>query len=181
MSRPLASNPHRDIRAELHGRGVIRAVRDHDFPPATGERKHCALPRRGPLYGEALNLRRERLPMSKERSDRAPATTREPAQEGAPDRTPAAASSRAEIDTFLSRVNALGPVAESKWARPARFRARCDHEPATDMGSGLRAAGRHVPRSGLRRQPRHPACLFSRSGGMPRLALGPRTANGSAS
>ena len=33
MSPSLASNPHRDIRAELHGRGVIRAVRDHDFPP----------------------------------------------------------------------------------------------------------------------------------------------------
>ena len=52
--------------------------------------------------------------MSEERSKRAPpATAREPTQGAAPDRTPTAASSRAEIDAFLSRVNALGPVAET--------------------------------------------------------------------
>jgi hypothetical protein len=52
--------------------------------------------------------------MSEERSKRAPpATAREPTQGAAPDWTPTAASSRAEIDAFLSRVNALGPVAET--------------------------------------------------------------------
>ncbi len=51
--------------------------------------------------------------MSNEPSERAPARTREPAQAGASDRTPAAASSRDEIDAFLGRVNALGPVAEA--------------------------------------------------------------------
>jgi hypothetical protein len=48
--------------------------------------------------------------MSNERSDRGPAN-REPTRTGASDRTPAAASSRAEIDAFLSRVRALGPAA----------------------------------------------------------------------
>ncbi len=43
--------------------------------------------------------------MSNDRSDRAPAPTREPNQ--AP-----AATSRAQIDAFLSRVNALGPAVE---------------------------------------------------------------------
>jgi hypothetical protein len=52
--------------------------------------------------------------MSEERSDRAPpVTSREPTQGGASRRTPATASSRAEIDAFLNRVNALGRVAQT--------------------------------------------------------------------
>jgi hypothetical protein len=48
------------------------------------------------------------FPMSKDRPDRAPAPTRQPNQDQAP-----AASSRADIDAFLHRVNALGPSATS--------------------------------------------------------------------
>lgn len=79
--------------------------------------------------------------MSKERSDRAPATTREPAQEGAPDRTPAAASSRAEIDTFLSRVNALGPVAEANGRGRLVFAldATMSRQPTWDQACVLQA------------------------------------------
>ena len=44
--------------------------------------------------------------MSKDRSDRAPAPTRNPGE-------PPAASGRAEIDQFLQRVKALGPAVES--------------------------------------------------------------------
>jgi hypothetical protein len=46
--------------------------------------------------------------MSDDRSDRAPAPARQPAK----DQTPAAAASRAEIDTFLDRVKTLAPAAE---------------------------------------------------------------------
>ncbi|HXQ84804.1 MAG TPA: VWA domain-containing protein [Xanthobacteraceae bacterium] len=45
--------------------------------------------------------------MSKERSDRAPAPTREPGQDRAP-----AASHRAEIDAFLNRVKTLEPATD---------------------------------------------------------------------
>src|SRR5271168_3993881 len=45
--------------------------------------------------------------MSKDRSDRAPAPTRQSGQNG-----PAAASARAEIDVFLDRVKTLGQAAE---------------------------------------------------------------------
>lgn len=45
--------------------------------------------------------------MSNDRSERAPAPTREPAQDRAP-----AASQRGEIDAFLHHIKALGPVAE---------------------------------------------------------------------
>jgi len=45
--------------------------------------------------------------MSKERSDRAPAPTREPGQDRAP-----AASHRAEIDAFLNRVQTLEPATD---------------------------------------------------------------------
>jgi len=51
--------------------------------------------------------------MSNDQSGRASATTREPSQRAAPRQTPTAASSRAEIDAFLSRLNALGPVADT--------------------------------------------------------------------
>lgn len=51
--------------------------------------------------------------MSNDQSGRASATTREPSQRAAPWQTPTAASSRAEIDAFLSRLNALGPVADT--------------------------------------------------------------------
>jgi len=46
--------------------------------------------------------------MSHDRSDRTPAPARQPAK----DQTPAAAASRAEIDTFLDRVKTLAPAAE---------------------------------------------------------------------
>jgi hypothetical protein len=45
--------------------------------------------------------------MSNDRSDRAPAPTRKPAQDRAP-----AASQRAEIDAFLHNVKSLGPLTE---------------------------------------------------------------------
>jgi len=48
--------------------------------------------------------------MSNDRSDRAPAPAPQP-RDGANDQTPAA-TSRAEIDAFLNRVNALGPATE---------------------------------------------------------------------
>ena len=51
--------------------------------------------------------------MSNDQSGRASATIREPSQRAAPRQTPTAASSRAEIDAFLSRLNALGPVADT--------------------------------------------------------------------
>ena len=59
------------------------------------------------------NLRREGQAMSNDQSGRASATTREPSQRAAPGQTPTAASSRAEIDAFLSRVSALGPAADT--------------------------------------------------------------------
>ena len=51
--------------------------------------------------------------MSNDQSGRASATIREPSQRAAPRQTPTAASSRAEIDAFLSHLNALGPVADT--------------------------------------------------------------------
>ena len=61
-------------------------------------------------------------------------------------------------------------------ARPSHFRARCHDEPAADLGHRLQAASRHVPGGWLRRRPRRPACLLSRLGRMPRVALGGRAA-----
>ena len=64
-----------------------------------------------------------------------------------PDRTPdAGRAPRTELDAFLKQVKALGPDAEPR-PRPADVCARRHHEPAADLGSGLRASGRHVPRS----------------------------------
>jgi hypothetical protein len=101
-------------------RSVIRAVRGHDFPPPRHRRAQALRP----STQGATVWRGFKSPPRTERSDRAPATTREPAQEGAPDGTPAAASSRAEIDTFLSRVNALGPAGRYGDAATVRGCAR---------------------------------------------------------
>ena len=59
---------------------------------------------------------------------------------------------------------------------PAGIRARRHHEPAADMGHGLRAAGRHVSRGSFPGKSRYPPRLLSRTQRMPRHAAGFPTA-----
>jgi hypothetical protein len=59
-----------------------------------------------------LRLAAKVLSMSKDRSDHTPAPTQQPPRPDAADNQAPAATSRAEIDAFLDRVNALGPAAE---------------------------------------------------------------------
>ena len=101
--------------------------------------------------------------MSKDRSDRAPAPTAAASRHQAP-----AASARAEIDSFLDRVKALGPAVEPGQRGRLIFAldATMSRQPTWDQR--LPAAGRHVPRSRGRRRPRYPARLLSRPCGMPR-------------
>jgi hypothetical protein len=74
--------------------------------------------------------------MSNNRSDRAPAPTREPNR----DQTPAA-SSRAEIDGFLDRVKALGPRAEpgSRGRLIFALDATMSRQPTWDQACRLQA------------------------------------------
>ena len=48
--------------------------------------------------------------------------------------------------------------------RPAHFRTRRHHEPAADLGPGVRSPGRHVSGGLGHRRPRRSACLLSRAG-----------------
>jgi hypothetical protein len=79
--------------------------------------------------------------MSKDQSGRASATTREPSQRAAPGQTPTAASSRAEIDEFLSRVSALGPTADTGGRGRLLFAldATMSRQPTWDQACTLQA------------------------------------------
>ena len=85
--------------------------------PAALSRAHCARARRRPPYGEHESAPRragdEQRPIR-----RASATTA--AQPTAAPGRRRRRLARAEIDAFLSQVNALGPVAHAAAARPAR-------------------------------------------------------------
>jgi hypothetical protein len=79
--------------------------------------------------------------MSKDRSDQAPAPTNRSDEGKGPGRAPAAASPRAEIDAFLSRVNTLGPAGES--GKPGRLifalDATMSRQPTWDQACRLQA------------------------------------------
>jgi hypothetical protein len=79
--------------------------------------------------------------MSNDQSGRASATTREPSQRAAPGETPTAPSSRAEIDAFLSRVNALGPAADTGGRGRLLFAldATMSRQPTWDQACTLQA------------------------------------------
>ncbi len=76
--------------------------------------------------------------MSKDRSDRTPAPTQKPA--AAPHQAPAA-SARAEIDTFLSRVKELGPAVATGQRGRLIFAldATMSRQPTWDTASKLQA------------------------------------------
>jgi hypothetical protein len=88
----------------------------------------------------AISLAAKVLSMSKDRSDRAPAPTQQPPSEAARDKAPAA-TSRAEIDAFLSQVKALGPSAQSGGRGRLMFAldATMSRQPTWDTACRLQA------------------------------------------
>ena len=105
--------------------------------------------------------------MSNERSDHTPAPTgpADAKSRGLPRRH------RAPKSTPSSPCQIARPGGRGRQARPAHFRARRHHEPAADLGSGVRAPGRYVSEAaavgGLDIQ----LVYYRGLGGMPRLAL----------
>ena len=75
-----------------------------------------------------------------------------------PEARPSAAE---DIAAFVAKARAMSPHASRRQGQ-AGICARRHHEPAADLGHGLRAAGRHVSRGGVARQPRYPPGLLSR-------------------
>ena len=73
-------------------------------------------------------------------------------------------SDASAIEAFVSRARALAPAGDGGRLIPG---ARRDDEPAADLGSGLRAAGRDVRRRRQGRHARRAARLFSRARRMP--------------
>ncbi len=78
--------------------------------------------------------------MRKDRSGRTPEPSRAPAQSRAPDGAPAA-SSRADIEAFLARVNALGPAVKAGGRGRLVFAldATMSRQPAWDQACRLQA------------------------------------------
>jgi hypothetical protein len=74
------------------------------------------------------------------------------------------ADGEARRDRRLSREGkvARARLVGARRTRAADLRARRHDEPAANLGHSLRVAGRHVPRGGRSRRPRHPARLFPR-------------------
>ncbi len=116
--------------------------------PIDGRRRPIArLRAERPLMWLGTASARDEQSMTKDRSEGAPA----PANRDRP-ATPSAkkSASRAEIDAFVTRARSLAIDGAARPERPPDLRARRHHEPAADLGRGMPAAGRHVPRSGER-------------------------------
>src|SRR5579864_663154 len=94
------------------------------FPIKALDARHCAECRAAPLYGVANS--RQGFAMSKDRSDHMPAP---------------AATSRAEIDAFLSHVDALGPavVAGKRGRLIFALDATMSRQPTWDTACRLQA------------------------------------------
>ena len=166
-ARGMVRRGRQAARSPRHPRGMISAR----TLVAKAELRSPG-PTEGPFMLGLLRCRARdtrRSPMAKDRSEGAPApaTRSEPAKS-----VPRKSSSRVEIDAFVARARTLAPIRRAGQARAADLCARCHHEPAADLGHGLPAAGRHVPRGGGHRRARRAARLLPRPRRMPRLALG---------